>query len=247
MNTVRLVLLAAACFVANLGAVASAAVNVDPTGDTFAAGPDITTITTTISSGNLVFVIDFLAPISAPSAGVFPNSVVGYIDLDTDQNAATGGSGPFFGPVLGGNSWINVFIPPNPGLPSIPGPLVPLGDDYYVDLWSEGGPGHMGTVDVVRTSDNTVTGTAPVTYVGSQLTVTIPLSFLGGDDGIANFGILVGNFAAPTDRAPNGDAPLSTVDVQIPVPEPASLALFGMGMACVIGYARRSHRGSRYV
>ena len=103
---------------------ARAALVVDPSGDVFNTGTiDIVGVTTTVSAGSVQFMINFASAVSAPSAFA-ANSVLGFVDLDTDQNSATGGTAPWGGPVTGGNNWINFFIPPNPGTPSIPGPLI---------------------------------------------------------------------------------------------------------------------------
>src|SRR5262245_20317264 len=74
----------------------------DPTGDTFGVGPvkpDITSANGTIVGSNLIFRLTFAATIAAPSA-LASNSVIGFIDIDTDQNRFTGAI-PFqqiFGP-----------------------------------------------------------------------------------------------------------------------------------------------------
>ena len=64
----------------------------DPLGDTFGSpntAHDISNFEAVISPTLVTFVVDFYDPIAAPS--VFsPNSVVGFIDIDLDQNASTG-------------------------------------------------------------------------------------------------------------------------------------------------------------
>src|SRR5438876_226617 len=65
---------------------------VDPAGDTFVfgVGPDIITYEGRITGpGVVAFSAEFAAAISAPSSFA-PNSVYGFIDLDTDKNAGTG-------------------------------------------------------------------------------------------------------------------------------------------------------------
>ena len=164
----------------------------------------------------------------------------GYIDIDTDQNSATGGFAPWGGPVTGGNSWINYFILPNAGTPSIPGPLISLGDEFYLDLSTE--QFQAGLVDVIRTLDSTVVGTAPISFGTSSFAVAVSLSLLGGDDGLLNFGLLMGNIDAATDRAPDGTDP-ATVTPASAVPEPGSLAICLTGTAgLVAGYLRRRRK-----
>jgi hypothetical protein len=94
----------------------------DLRGDTFGKGPvqqDITTYNAITGGGQTTFSIDFANNIAAPSASA-PNSLVGYINLDLDNNPNTGGNAPWGQNLQGGNNWINYFISPNPGLPSIP-------------------------------------------------------------------------------------------------------------------------------
>jgi hypothetical protein len=132
----------------------------DPVGDTFGVlSPqlDIVSSSGDFNSGpptTYVFKVNFTGP-RAPASAFAPNSVVGFIDIDADQNAATGGSAPFGGPVPGGNSWINVFILQG----QVPGPTINLGDEFFLDLGSE--QFHPGQVDVVRASTNVPTGQAP--------------------------------------------------------------------------------------
>src|SRR5262245_4311289 len=85
----------------------------DPTGDTFNTGTiDITSINFVLASPTTKITMTFASSVAAPSAFA-PNSVVGFIDLDTASGS--GGSAPWGGPLVGGNNWVNFFIPPNPG------------------------------------------------------------------------------------------------------------------------------------
>ena len=225
MNVPRL-LTSALCVAAALLAPRAAArgAYTDPTGDTFGNGPvqiDITSYDATYANGSTTFVINFAHAIAPPSAFA-DNSVVGFIDLDLDRNAATGGTASFPGgtAIPGGNSWINYFVSQG----TVPGPTIGLGDEAFVDLGSEAN--HPGTVDVVRTSDNAIIDTVAVTYGAQSLTLTIPIVGTGSSQSL-NFGILVGTNAELTDRAANGPVPdFSTSAV---VPEPAGLALLALG------------------
>ncbi len=206
----------------------------DPVGDTFGVPPllDITSFNgdPTAVPGAMVFNVNFAGAIAPPSAFA-PNSVTGFIDLDTDRNPATGGSAPFGGPVPGGNSWINYFIQQG----AVPGPTIGLGDEFYIDIGSE--EFHPGFVDVFKTSTNAITGQAPILFGSNSFKITVPLSDLSGATPPYNFGIVIGNFDSPTDRAPNGTNPAVTF---VPVPEPGSMMLFIIALAGAGGYLRQA-------
>jgi hypothetical protein len=188
---------------------------VDPTSDTYGTESvqlDITSINATFSGSNITFFVSFAGGIAPPSA-LAPNSVVGFIDIDTDQNTATGDV-PF----------INVFSP---------GPPIALGQDFFVDLGSEFL--HPGSVDIFRTLPDTVVGAAPIVFTSTSFSVTVPLALLGNDDGLLNYGAVIGTFLEPTDRAPNGTLPATSQ----PIPEPATLLLLGTGLAGVAAKVRK--------
>jgi hypothetical protein len=212
-------------------APAAAAPIVDPVGDTFGSGApiDVTGLSAALGAGGLTLTMTFNGVIAAPSATA-ANSVLGFIDLDTDQNAATAGGAPWGSPVPGGNNWINFFAS------SVPGPLVALGDEFYVDLGSE--LFHPGAVDVVNTATN-AKRLVGISYGASSLSLTIALALLGGDDGNVNFGALVGNFVAPTDRVPNGTTPGSTTITSTDIPEPGTLMLGALAGAMLLASSRR--------
>jgi hypothetical protein len=175
----------------------------DPTGDTFGVGSpqlDIVSFSGERTSTAFVFKVNFLGPIS-PASAFAPNSVVGFIDLDTDQNPATGAT-PF----------INIFGPPPP---------INLGDEFFIDIGSESF--HPGLVDVVNALTNIPTGQAPISFTSNGFTISVPFGLLPGANTSINFGVIVGTFNEPTDRAPNGSTPATTT-----VPEPTSLCVFGL-------------------
>ncbi len=187
----------------------------DPTGDTFGVGPvqlDITSANGTVAGSNLTFTVTFATQIAPPSA-LAPNSVVGFIDLDTDQN-----------PLTGGPSFESIFGPP-------PAPL--LGIEFFVDLSGE--INHPGFVDVVNAASS-ATVTAAISFTSSSFTVVVPLSAIGGDNGIVNYGLIIGTFIEPTDEAPNGTVPFTSGPAA--VPEPATLLLLGSGLAGLLFKAR---------
>jgi hypothetical protein len=220
---------------------ASAGLLVDPTGDTFdplhvgAPLQDITTYGafTDVATGMTRFIVNFNNHIDPASAFV-ADSLVGYIDIDTDKNPATGGNAPWGKDLVGGNDWINYFTAPNPGVPAIPGnATIQMGDEYFVDLFSEGS--HPGFVDVIRTSDNSVFSTVPITYSAQGITLSVPV--VGTGDGSFRFDLLMGTYSEMTDRAPNG-----TVASLSSIPEPGGLVLLGSGLAGLaagLGHRRR--------
>lgn len=199
----------------------------DPLGDTFGGGPvqlDISSIDVTRIGDDFQLDVNFTGPIAPPSAFA-PNSVVGLLDLDTDLNPATGGDAPWGGPVPGGNSWINFFV--DVGL--IPGPLTALGDELYVNLFSE--LFNPGFVDVLDTATNSVQASIPITYGPTSFSFVLPGSVLGSRN--FNFGLLIGTFSEPTDRAANGAVPFTTI------PEPSSVVMLLLGSASLAGGVAR--------
>lgn len=190
---------------------------IDPVGDTFGTGTvqhDITSINATFNSSSIIFTVDFAGNI-LPASGGSARSIVGYIDIDTDQNASTGAEPA-----------VNDFAP---------GPAILLGAEFSIDLYSE--EFLHGQVDVLNDLFDVV-GSAPIIFSTNSFSVMVPLSVLGGDDGLVNYGVVVGTFDEATDRAPNGAVPATST----PVPEPATTLLLGTGLAAVAHKIRTRRR-----
>lgn len=107
------------------------------------------------------------------------NQVVGIIDIDTDENPATGGP-------AAANFWI-------------PGTSQVLGSEFSVDAFDFH---DTGTIWIKNMWGETV-GSVSGLIEGKILKITIPLSLLGNDDGYMRIGMVLGNREEPTDAAPN--------------------------------------------
>ncbi len=159
------------------------AATTDPENDTFgnsAAPIDITGFSADATSEALVIGLTFAGAISPPDSGQ-PNAIVGYVDIDADQDGNTG-DGPWTDFLTGSNA-------------------TGLGNEYYVDFFSYSATD--GACDVVDDNTEIVTGRAPVSFTSMTMTVQIPLSLLGNDDGAVNTAAVVGTTEEPTDKVPN--------------------------------------------
>jgi hypothetical protein len=174
-------ILATAVLATTLAATASAQLN-DPMGDaqdTFGAGPpllDIDTMSVTYDATTLYLAVTFFTPIS-PASAMAPDSVIGFFELDTDQNVATG-----LPPVQ--NQFSPVFA------------TLAAGIDYAILLATEAA--QPGMVDVFDSAMMQV-ATVPIAFGPTSFSFQIPLAALGGDDGIVDFTTTLGTFAQPTD------------------------------------------------
>jgi hypothetical protein len=199
-----------------------------------APGPAITllSITGTNTGTNYVFTLTFANPtIEGPSSGK-ADAVYGFINMDTDKNAATGVTGAF----LDAQSDEPGFGHYSPSS---------LGIDAFINLDSEGDPLHgvPGLVDVVATKGLAPLTTESVSYQNksgttpSTMTITIPLSVFSSNQinvlDTGDFSVVVGNANNATDFLPGAAA----------VPEPGSLFLLASGAA--LGVMAAAHAGRR--
>ncbi len=103
--------------------------------------------------------------------------LAGYLFLDTDQDPTTG-------------------LPPE----SLNGlPTQDVGVEYFVDLFSAS----FGEVLVFDAATFELTAVLPATISDQSLSFDVPLDAVGGDDGSMNVAAVMGNFAGPTDWAPD--------------------------------------------
>jgi hypothetical protein len=167
----------------------------DPAADTFGApdvAHDIARIDTLVSSFGVTFLVDFYGSI-APASAFATNSVVGFVDIDIDQN-----------PLTGTESNKNRLSPSG---------RVDLGIEFLIDLFSE--RFHAGQVEVVDTSTMQPVGMAPVAYAIQSLSIDVPRELFGGDT-LLNYGLIVGDYLDMSDEAPNDG-------VAFTIPEPSWL------------------------
>jgi hypothetical protein len=202
-----------------------------------AAGPAITLLSITGNNDgtNYTFTLTFSNPtIEGPSSGK-NDAVYGFINMDTDKNAATGVTGLF----LDADSIETGFGRFSP---------TTLGIDAYINLSSEGDPLHgaPGLVDLVSTTGFNPFDTVAVTYANkagstpSMLSLSIPLSDFTSHQitllDTGDFSVIVGNVNNATDFLPS---PVSTSVI----PEPQSAILLVVGMSLMmLESARRKGR-----
>ena len=169
-----------------------------PQGDTFGSGPvqlDISSIDAQFNKTYLVFKTTFYTPIQPTHLGA-PNSVGGYIDIDSDRN-----------PTTGAVSFIDIFKPPSY-------PPSGLRDEYFISIFFEAGsPGNVGVYNAVSGS---LVGIAPITFTPNSYTISVPLASIGGS-GLVNYGTIIGTFSEPTDLAPHSCC--ATSEPMVPPPK----------------------------
>ena len=187
-------------------------------GDTIGApniAHDIKSISTEVSQSAITFAIDFYGTIAPPSTFSL-NSVVGFIDVDIDQNSSTGVSShrTRFGE---GDS--------------------NLGVEFFLDLFSE--RFHAGMVEIIDANTAREIGLAQAIYEPRRFSVAVPLELLS-NDGIVNYGAMVGDFLDMSDIAPN-------MGVAFSVPEPGGGALLIAGISLLLTGLARVYRGGRRI
>ncbi|HEU4509450.1 MAG TPA: HYR domain-containing protein, partial [Pyrinomonadaceae bacterium] len=184
-----------------LGATSPGAnpVVLDPTGDVYnPSSPvrnDIISTSATFDRESLTFNVRFADTIYPPSSHD-QRSLMGFIEIDTDQNPATG--------------WplaLNSMGPPD----------MNLGPDFQINLFSE--LSRPGFVELAMRRDGTAAddspvGIVPIVFTSNSFSITVPLAMLGRDNGLVNYGVGIWMVnSQPADRAPNGPVPATSVPV----------------------------------
>jgi len=175
-----------------------ATVSSDPQGDTFGHGSvqlDISSIDAQFNKTRLDFKTSFYSPILPPHVNA-PNSVVGFIDVDSDRNLSTGAL-----------SLIDIYKPPGY-------PPSGLRDEYVISIFFEAGS--LGNAGVFNAITGSFIGTAPITFTPNSYTISVPLGLIGGN-GLVNYGTVIGTFLEPTDLAPNSCC--ATSELMVPPPK----------------------------
>jgi hypothetical protein len=155
----------------------------DPIDDTFGLPGgtqwDITALTVTRETDGLTLRLDFANDVALPLTAD-PNALVGLVELDLDQNRATGKLG-YVDQLRhdGGSTGMGVDAALN---------LSQIAADSTLVVYNMGG---------------NPTGRAKVAIGGRRLTIRVPSALLGDDDGYIDAAVIVGNQGhSPTDLAP---------------------------------------------
>ena len=169
---------------------------------------DVKGITTSLTSTALTVNIEFTtAPALPPASGIVATSaqLAGFLCFDTDENATTGWPSP--------NTLFLCPSCPTPGVSAI-------GVDYFVDLFSRNSTGDYPIRPTA--SPATPVGWATPSLVGNVLSLVIPLTALGGDDGVTGMAALLGNGVRPSDCVPDAAGGLVTGKAITPSTTPSS-------------------------
>lgn len=151
----------------------------DPAGDTadFSGvkpkAHDLLSMRGDFKRDSLILTLTFAAPVSPASANV-GSSLAGFIEIDIDDQVSTG-------------------IPPASNSFGASGNL---GIDYQILLFQS----DPTTVPLLSAAGGTV---VPASFSGNTMTIRIPMSQLGNDDGSFDMVGVVGTLDRPTDVVPN--------------------------------------------
>ncbi len=154
----------------------------DPANDTFGFGPvqlDVASFSACSTETDLDIDVEFFTSISPGDSGN-PDALIGFIDIDADRNASTGGL-----PLT------DVFSPFPTG----------MGMDFFLSLGS-----YSSTTGTAQLLDPFGFPVAEVSVVFDETSFTamVPLEALAGSAGAVDLAAVIGTFSEPTDSVPNG-------------------------------------------
>jgi len=152
----------------------------DPTSDTFGAAAkwDVNRLTLARQPNVLTVMLDFSRDVVPPAAGD-PSALLALVDLDLDQDVATGSSAMADEYRQDGRS-------------------TGLGVDARINFAAPGDDGSIAVTDGFGRETGRVT---PV-YAGKRVTARIPTMLLGGNDGYVSAAAIAGSTGAPSDIVP---------------------------------------------
>jgi plastocyanin len=170
---------------------------VDPVGDTFGANAkwDLTGLTLARDTGGITAMLDFSRDVVSPVTGD-PAALVALVDLDLDQNPATGG------PAV-----VDEFRQD--------GKSTGLGVDARISFATADDAGNIAVLD----GDGRETGRVTPTYDGHRVRVRVPRSMLANDDGYVSAAAIVGIVGAPSDFVPADGHVTLLASSHDPIPE----------------------------
>ncbi len=152
----------------------------DPVGDTFGSVDpqwDVTALTVTRTTDGVIVRLDFASDIAPPVRGD-SSGLIGLVELDLDQNAATG------------HAAVVDVVRADHGSTG-------LGVDASLVF----GP-FFGDSTIVRDANDVAVGRAETSFAGHRVTIKVPRAMLGNDDGWVNAAAVVGHSHSATDFAP---------------------------------------------
>lgn len=144
----------------------------------------------TATALNITLTLSPVPTLASGGATVSADNLAGFIDLDTDENSATGVNSA------------NAYFCPGAPLASA------IGADYFVSLFQRNVDGTFNIYDTTAAD----LGDATVTINVNTITISLPLTALGGDDGRATISAVVGNGQDPNDCAPGEAGGFVTVN-----------------------------------
>lgn len=164
----------------------------DAAGDEFSTSasnglvpPDLVRIGAAVDAEDFVVVqLEFVNDVVINTTGG-PNVMVGCFDFDVDQD-----------PNTGIESVADLFRPTgNTGSTG-------MGVDYFIAMLADDTGQFDPTLFFLADSLFNIIGIFPPDFVGNKVTMAVPLSALGMDDGNINMAVAVGTVPEPTDIAP---------------------------------------------